>query len=94
MCFESLSIEIVLRGKVNIYIQGDKQWKCIWPRFCTGHHVTDLAEITQYSVMKNRDPFKGQLYRLTTVDWPILFHQSIIHCKCVKNPSGFISLYA
>lgn len=27
MCFESVSIETVLRGKINIYVQGDKQWK-------------------------------------------------------------------
>lgn len=69
-------------------------WECIWFRSHAGHHVTDPAEITQHPVMKNSDPFKGQVYRLTTVDWPILFHQPIIHCKCVKNPSGFISLHA
>lgn len=68
-------------------------WECIWLCSHAGHHVTDPAEITQHPVTKNSDPFKGQVYLPTTVGWAILFHQPIIHCKCVKNPSGFISLY-
>lgn len=41
-------------------------WECIWLYSHAGHHVTDLAEITQHPVMTNRDPFKGQF-----IDWQL-----------------------
>lgn len=93
----NLSVLKQFLKKINIWVWGDKQgkWCGNTPDFVLtqGHHAVDLVEITQHPVMINGDPSKGQVCWLATVDWPILFHQPIIHCKRVANPSVLISPY-
>lgn len=68
-------------------------WECIWLRSHAGHHVTDPAEILSTQSQKNSDPFQGAGLLTDNCGLGYSISSAIIHCKRVKNPSGFISLY-
>lgn len=70
MRFESVSIETVTRGKINIYIQGDKQWK-----WCGNASGFTLVQVTMWQTRQrllSTQPQKPEIpSRDSFIDWQL-----------------------